>query len=78
MDLPSDVVLELPRITVIGNLEILVENHRGIQKYTSEQICLRVKGGIMSVNGRKLAIKIIEKDYIRLEGIIERIQFSSQ
>ncbi len=78
MDLPSDIIFELPRITVVGNLEILVENHKGIQKYTSEQICLRIKGGVMSVNGRKLAIKTIEKDYIELEGIIDRIQFLSQ
>ena len=34
-DLPKDVVLNLPKITIIGNNEIIIENHKGI-------ICLKV------------------------------------
>lgn len=30
LDLPSDISLDLPKIIVIGNREITIENHKGI------------------------------------------------
>ena len=78
LDLPADVILDLPRITMIGNTEILIENHKGIEKYTSEEIWLRVKNGNMRIYGRKLAIRFIEKDDIKLEGFINSIEMVNQ
>ena len=30
MDLPEDVMMDLPRITMIGQIHIYIENHRGL------------------------------------------------
>ena len=30
MDLPQDVMMDLPRITMIGQIHIYIENHRGL------------------------------------------------
>lgn len=73
MELPTDVVLELPHLSVIGNRELSVENHRGIEKYTAEEIALRFKGGRLEICGRQLGIDYIEKDAIKIKGIIEKI-----
>lgn len=77
MELPTDVVLELPHLSVTGNRELSVENHRGIKKYTTEQISLRYKGGLMTIFGRQLSISYIEKDDIKIEGVIEKIIFAN-
>lgn len=75
MDLPADVVADLPRVTMTGNTELLIENHRGISRYTQDQICVGYKGGIIIISGRRLAIKYIEKDTMQILGIISDIQF---
>ena len=31
MDLPADAILDLPRITMVGNTEVSIENHKGIE-----------------------------------------------
>lgn len=78
LDMPSDIVLELPRIAMSGNREMLIENHKGIKLYTEEQICLRYKGGQIDIYGQKLKIRFIEKRDIKLEGIIKSIEFTKQ
>jgi len=75
LDLPADAILDLPRITITGNLEILIEKHKGIEKYTTEEVWLRMKDGLICISGRKLAIRMIARDDIKLEGIIEKIEF---
>ena len=37
LDLPQDVALDLPRITMIGGLQLTVENHRGILHFSPHQ-----------------------------------------
>ncbi|EDT8929413.1 sporulation protein YqfC [Salmonella enterica subsp. enterica serovar Mbandaka] len=34
LDLPDDVVFDLPKITLIGDIQLYIENHRGIIEYT--------------------------------------------
>ncbi|HHX01484.1 MAG TPA: sporulation protein YqfC [Firmicutes bacterium] len=78
MDLPADAILDLPRITMIGNTEMLIENHKGIEKYTSTDIRVRVKDGQMCISGRKLAIRFIDRDDLKLEGVITGIEIVGQ
>ncbi len=74
LDLPSEIVLDLPKITMIGNRELLIENHKGIAKYTSEEVALRVKNGSLRIYGRKLTIRFLEKDDMQLEGFFHKIE----
>ena len=45
MAMPKDVVLDLPRITLLGNLQCCVENHHGILQYTSDLVGLHIADG---------------------------------
>ncbi|MFD1170603.1 YabP/YqfC family sporulation protein [Oceanobacillus caeni] len=38
--LPSDVILELPRITVIGQIHVYIENHQGLVTYSDTELKL--------------------------------------
>ncbi|TDX51067.1 sporulation protein YqfC [Orenia marismortui] len=74
-ELPQEVVLNLPRISLTGNLQIEIENHRGIIKYNSDFIKVRVYHGQIIIKGEKLIIESLEKDILRIEGKITDLSF---
>ena len=38
LDLPKDVLLDVPKIIVIGRNEVTIENHKGIMLFEREKI----------------------------------------
>lgn len=74
-ELPRDVVLDLPRISVIGNIQIHVENHRGIIEYGHEIIRIAIRNGEILIKGNRLTIKNIYSQEILIEGYIDEILF---
>ncbi|GAB6138337.1 sporulation protein YqfC [Halanaerobaculum tunisiense] len=74
-DLPRDVVLNLPRISLIGNLKLQVENHRGIIKYTPELIKIRAYRGSLLITGKELIIDQLREEEIIVMGKISDISF---
>lgn len=53
LDLPQDVIIDLPRITMIGNLHLYIENHRGVMVFTDRMLQLRLSVGQLVIEGRK-------------------------
>jgi len=76
-DLPKDVVLDLPRITLVGNFQLTVENHRGVALYRREQIVIGCSGGRISISGRDLEIGYIYREEIAIAGHIQRVEIES-
>lgn len=74
-DMPGEVVLDLPRLAVTGNAEILVENHRGIIEYTSDVIRMNTTRGELAISGMRLAIRFITREEIKIYGRIRGIEF---
>lgn len=74
-DLPQEVILDLPLISIVGNLNLKVENHRGIIKYTPELVKLRIKRGQLIIEGRQLNIKQIKKEKVVVVGKIDNLSF---
>lgn len=75
-ELPKDIVLDLPRISIIGNLQFYVENHRGIIEYNDQVIRIGIRNGELVIKGSGLGIKNIYPHEILIEGTIENIDFS--
>lgn len=69
-ELPKDVILDLPTATLLGNLQCIVENHRGIIEYLPERVRVNTARGEVVVTGRGLAIGSISQDDIVVEGHI--------
>ncbi|WP_256760188.1 sporulation protein YqfC [Cohnella sp. WQ 127256] len=74
LDLPQDVVLDLPRITMIGGLQLTVENHRGILHFTPQNLRLAMDNGEMEVTGQDLIIRNIGAEEVFVEGKITGVQ----
>lgn len=75
LEIPKDILLDLPRITFIGNLQVSIENHKGIVEYSNENIRVKMKDGIIKVSGMDLAIKTIIAEEITISGKIASIDF---
>ncbi|OOE13658.1 sporulation protein YqfC [Fictibacillus arsenicus] len=77
LELPADVVMDLPRITMIGQLHIYIENHRGVKAFSNEQLKLKLKHGTLVISGREFVIKTILPEEILLEGTISSVDFEN-
>lgn len=74
-DIPKDIVLNLPRIVIIGQLQIYIENHDGVQEFKDDFIKLRVPQGIIEIKGSNLVIRNIYSEDLILDGEITSIEF---
>lgn len=75
MELPADVMMDLPRITMIGQLHIYIENHRGLLTFSDKEVRLLLKQGQLLIKGNAFVIKTILPEEIMLEGRIEHVQY---
>ncbi|MFT4412680.1 sporulation protein YqfC [Fredinandcohnia humi] len=75
MELPADVMMDLPRITMIGQLHIYIENHRGLLTFSEKEVRLLLKQGQLLIKGNSFVIKTILPEEIMLEGSIEHVQY---
>lgn len=75
LDLPKDVVLDLPRITVIGFYQLYIENYKSITKFTDKFLILKLSKNEIKIVGEKLVIRKIWAEEILIEGIIREIYF---
>lgn len=75
LELPREVVLDLPKITMVGLSNIMVENYKGIIEYDNNRIRLNTNSGIIKITGEKLVIREITSEDIIVEGRISQLDF---
>jgi sporulation protein YqfC len=75
LELPSDVVLELPRITTIGQLHAYIENHRGLVLFSDNELRLKMEQGYLKITGENFVLKMMLPEEILLEGKIKELIF---
>lgn len=76
LDLPQDVMLDLPRITMIGPVQMYVENHRGLLLFNQNELRLLLSNkGELIVKGKQFVIRQILPEEVLLEGKIEDIRY---
>ena len=75
LEIPKEVATNIPKVTMLGNEEIVIENCKGVLEY--EEFFVRVATSIVniSINGFKLNLGKITEDNISIKGIIENIDF---
>ena len=76
LEIPGDVLLDMPKLVVVGNMQVLIENHRGVLAYTAELIRIAVAEGEVAVAGEELHLRHIQPDEIVIAGRIRAIYFA--
>lgn len=75
LEIPGDVMLDLPKIILVGNIQLFIENHRGIIEYTPELVRVSVGEGEVEVTGEGLMLRNILPDELCVEGKINSLKF---
>lgn len=75
MRMPKDVVMDLPVISVCGDREIYIENHKGLAGYTDSEIRIKMRGGVMRVVGSSLKIIVMEYDRMVINGVFRGVYY---
>lgn len=74
-NMPKDVVLGVPILTMIGQMEVSVENYRGILEYTDLLIRVQTKIGQIKIIGKSLQIDYYTNDEMKVTGHIDSIEY---
>jgi len=74
-DLPRELVMDVARVTVVGNFQLMVENHRGLIEFTAERVCVGVHLGQLEIAGRELTIAFISSEGLAVVGDIRGLAF---
>ena len=74
-ELPGDLVLDLPKITLLGRNELTIENHRGIIECAPERMRINLARGYLEIQGKDLQIRSLCAEEIQLMGRVDQILF---
>ena len=75
-NLPKDVVLCVPILTLTGHYEVNIENYRGILEYTEQLIRINVRSGQIRITGKSLEINYYTTTDMKITGKVEKIEYS--
>jgi len=73
LEMPADVMLDLPKLTMIGRQKLLLENHRGIIEYGLTKVRVKTTAGLLTILGEELVLKNLKPDEMLVEGKISSL-----
>ena len=73
MDLSWETLPGLPLVEICGEKRVLRENHRGVSRYCSDRICVRVAYGEVAVLGRGLELARMTREQLVICGCIDGV-----
>jgi sporulation protein YqfC len=73
MDMNDTPMPGLPLVEVCGERRVLIENHRGVSRYGSEMICVRVSFGEVAVRGCNLELAKMTRGQLVILGRIDSV-----
>lgn len=75
LEIPKEVSSNVPKITIIGFEEMLIENYKGILEYNEIFIRISTYIGIIDISGFNLNLSQMTEDDILVSGKVENIEF---
>lgn len=75
LEIPAFGLHGLPRLTLTGRRELLVELHRGITRYSEDCVEFAVEGGSVRVRGTGLRLVAMDRGALLLAGVIACVEF---
>jgi sporulation protein YqfC len=75
LEIPGDLVLDMPRLTVVGRNELYLENHKGIIEYSPTRLRINLSRGFLEVIGENLVIQALMPEEMKVWGDIDSIKY---
>ena len=74
LELPQEVYSNIPKITIMGFDEMIIENYKGILEYEEFFVRINTYIGIININGYNLNLENMTDDDLKVTGKIESIE----
>ncbi|WP_244833283.1 sporulation protein YqfC [Clostridium sp. BJN0001] len=74
-DFPEDVSMDIPKVIILGNNQITIENHKGIMSFERNNVKINSKIGTVSIDGEEFEIIFIGENTITISGKFKGISY---
>lgn len=78
LEIPKEITNEIPKLTIIGFEQLLIENYKGILEYEEFYIKISTQIGNININGFNLSLNQMTGDDIIINGKIDSIDFENE
>lgn len=73
LEIPKEVYSNVPKLTITGFDELIIENYKGILEYEEFFASISTHIGVININGFNLNLEKMTNDDIKITGKIENI-----
>ncbi len=75
LDLPEGFLYGQPLLTWDGDLQLMIERHRGITEYGEQRICVAAKDYTICIAGERMHLTAMDRGGIRIRGRIFSVTY---
>lgn len=76
LDLPADALMGVPRIELVGDREVWIENHRGILAYGEEEILVSGGNFVIKLRGQEMKLRSMTGWELLVTGVIAAVELT--
>lgn len=77
LEIPVEVTTNIPKITLIGFDQLMIENYMGVIEYEEYLIKINSSIGIIIIEGNKMNLNQINENDVLISGVISKIYLES-
>lgn len=75
LELPKEIMLNLPLVSLVGREEVTIENYKGILEYGEEMVRVGTAAGVLRLTGKGLCLKQLSAECMVVTGKIDELCF---
>ena len=77
LEIPAEVITNIPKITLIGFNQLMIENYMGVIEYEEYLVKINSSIGIIIIEGNKMNLNQINENDVLISGAISKIYLES-
>ena len=75
LEIPTFGLHGLPRLTLTGDRQLLVEQHRGLKRYSAGEIVISLQRGCVRLTGMNLRLVAMDREAVLIAGEIRCLEY---
>lgn len=76
--LPEEVIFGVPKVILMGEERVLIENHKGIVEYGKERVRVRTVCGLLEIIGTGLSLNHLGASDLLVQGKVSQLGYGAQ
>ena len=73
LGIAPEIASDIPKVTMRGDNELLIENHKGLIEYSPNNIRIGIQSGVLCIEGADLFLNVMDHDMVVISGRIHHI-----